>query len=65
MSWEMSSVEYSNDGIKHLLKLNPSKLQKVTQYVLLVSLYLDGPFNMFARVLVEYWWTGRVRDRIS
>jgi len=30
MYWEMSSNEESDDGIKHLLKLNPCKVQKVT-----------------------------------
>jgi len=33
MYWEMSSDEDRHDNIKHLLKLNPSKLQKVTTYV--------------------------------
>jgi len=33
----MSSDEDSDDGIKHLLKLNPSKLQKLTKYALVYS----------------------------
>jgi len=34
MYWETSSDEDSDDAIKHLLKLNPSKLYKETKYVL-------------------------------
>jgi len=38
MYWEMSSDKDSDgDGIKPLLKLNPSKLQKVTKYALFYS----------------------------
>jgi len=33
----MSSDEDSDDGIKHLLKLNPSKLQNVTKFALFYS----------------------------
>jgi len=36
MYWEMNSDEDSDDAI-NLLKLNPSKLQKVTQYALFYS----------------------------
>jgi len=34
MYWEMSSDEDSDDYIKHLLKLNPSKHSKITKYAL-------------------------------
>jgi len=37
MYWGMSSDEDSDEGIKHLLKLNPSKLQMVTKYYSLYS----------------------------
>jgi len=44
----MSSDEYSDDGIKHLLKLNPSKLQKVTKYALFNVTLISGEFYNIA-----------------
>jgi len=44
MYWEMSSDENSDDGIKHLLQLNPSKFQKVTKYALFFCNYISGEF---------------------
>jgi len=34
MYWEVHSATVHDDGIKHLLNLNPSKLQKITIYAL-------------------------------
>ena len=52
MYWEMSSDEDSDDDIKHLLKLSPSKLQKITKYALFYSsdivTLISGEFYIIA-----------------
>jgi len=50
----MSSDEDSDDGIKHLLKLNHSKLQNETNYALFYSPVI---VTLISGVL--YYWEGR------
>jgi len=44
---EMSSDEDSDDAIKHLLKLNPSKLQAATKYALFYSSVIVTLISIF------------------
>jgi len=50
----LSSGDDSDDGYNHLLKLNPSKLQKVIKYALfdyfVIVIQISGEFNTFATV---------------
>jgi len=41
----MSSDVNSDDGIKHLVRMNPSKLQKVTKYALFYSSVIATPIS--------------------
>jgi len=52
MFWEMSSDEDSDDDIKHLLKLSPYKLRKITNALLYSSVIvtlISGEFYIIAK----------------